>query len=150
MQKAYNAIMVKDLWLLSNSSLEKPVVPGNDDRWAVTVLGLAWPKEEPQERNSYHLEKIGLFRWEAFTMKIKQRTTWLEQSMGLNKNHLAVTISLTWKGVNYERAFTAVLGEKLKKKNLCLNCREYLKSYPSLKSAPSSKETAKHLCCEEL
>lgn len=41
MQKAYNAIMVKDLWLLSNSSLEKPVVPGNDDRWAVTVLGLA-------------------------------------------------------------------------------------------------------------
>lgn len=33
--------MAKDLWLLSNSSLENSVVTVNDDRWAVTVLDLA-------------------------------------------------------------------------------------------------------------
>lgn len=138
-KRLINTIMAKDLWLLSNSSLENSVVTVNDDRWAVTVLDLAWPEEEPKQRNSYHLENIGLFRWEAFTMKIKQRTTWLEQSMGLSKNHLTVRISFTWKGVNYERAFTAVLGKQLKK--MCLNCREYLKSYHSLKNAPKKQQS---------
>lgn len=41
MQKADNTIMAKDLGLLSNSSLEKSLVPGNEDRWAVTLSGLA-------------------------------------------------------------------------------------------------------------
>lgn len=69
MQKAANAIMVKDSQLPSNSSLETTIAPSRGDKWAVTLLGLVSPKEAPQERNSYHLEKIGcsdqrLLQWE--------------------------------------------------------------------------------------
>lgn len=130
--------MAKDLGLLSNFLLEKSLVPGNEDRWAVTLSGLAWPKEETQERNSLHLEKIGLFRWEAFTMKFKQRTTWLEQSMGVSKNHSTVTISLTWKCELWKSLYSC-FGKEVEK-NLCLNCREYLKSYPSLKNAQGNNK----------
>lgn len=59
MKKAANAIRVKDPWLPSNSSLEKTIAPSSGNKWAVTVLGLALPKEAPQDINSYHPEKIG-------------------------------------------------------------------------------------------
>lgn len=71
MQKAANAIMVKDSQLPSNSSLEKTIAPSSGDKWAVTALNLASPKEAPQERNSYHLEKIGCSDQRLFTMEVK-------------------------------------------------------------------------------
>lgn len=69
--------MVKNVWLLSNSSLEKSVVPGNDDRWAVTVL--------VKERTPIEKE-------------LPSRENWLVQIKGFynensTKNHLTGTIN---------------------------------------------------------
>lgn len=55
MQKAAYAIMVKDSWLASNSSLEKTIALSGD-KWAVSF---SITKRKPQQRNSYYLEKIG-------------------------------------------------------------------------------------------
>lgn len=75
MQKAANAITEKDSWLPSNSSPEKTIAPSSGDKWAVTVLGLASPKEAPQERNSYHLEKIGCSDQRLLQWELNKRTT---------------------------------------------------------------------------
>lgn len=56
MQKAAYAIMVKYSWLASNSSLEKTTAL-TGDKWTVSFS----IKGKPQQRNSYHLEKIGLY-----------------------------------------------------------------------------------------
>lgn len=51
MQKADNTIMVKVLWLLSNSS-EKSVVPGNDERWAIKSFRLSMKKRKNPKRET--------------------------------------------------------------------------------------------------
>lgn len=55
--------MVKDLWLLSNSPLEKCVVPGNDDRWAVTVLVKGRTPREKQllSRENWPVQTRGFY-----------------------------------------------------------------------------------------